>query len=163
VAVVLTAGTADARKRPTGAPPAMVQGLLACRAIADPTQRLACYDRQTSAVAQAIEKKDLVVIDQEQATEAKREVFGYSVPSFAGLLGGGPLNQIEGTVAGAVENGDGGWIVKLEDGSVWQQTDDTPVALEPRRGDKVTVTRGVMGSYFFKLGKQPGYKAKRID
>jgi len=159
---LLTASAAIARDPPPGPPPAIVQGLLACRAITDSAQRLACYDRASGAVAQALEKRDLVVIDRERADQAKKEVFGYSVPSFAGLLGGGPLNEIEGVVAGARENGNGGWTIQLVDGSVWDQTDDSPVALEPRKGDKVTVKRGMMGSYFFKLGNQPSFKAKRI-
>lgn len=161
LALLLTTDAA-AREAPAGPPPALVQGLLACRTISDPMQRLACYDRQSNAVASAIEKKDLVVIDKERATAAKRSLFGFSVPSFAGLLGGGDLNQIEGTVTGATQNADGGWIIKLADGSVWSQTDDTPVALDPRRGDKVTVKRGALGSYFVKVGRQPGFKAKRI-
>lgn len=162
LAALLSAGAADARNAPAGPPPAIVQGLLACRAIGDSAQRLACYDRQSGAIALAIQKRDLVVIDQERAAEAKRSLFGFSVPSFAGLLGGGDLNEIDGTVAGATQNADGGWTIKLSDGSVWTQTDDTPVALGPRRGDKVVVRRGTLGSYFFKLGKQPGFKAKRI-
>jgi hypothetical protein len=161
LAFFLTTG-ATARQAPAGPPPAIVQGLLACRAISEPTQRLACYDRQSNAVASAIEKKDLVVIDKERATAAKRSLFGFSVPSFAGLLGGGDLNEIEGTVTAASQNADGGWIIQLADGSVWSQTDDTPVALGPRRGDKVTVKRGALGSYFVKVGRQPGFKAKRI-
>ena len=156
-----SAASAARNTQPTGTP-AIVQSLLACRAIADSTQRLACYDRASSGVAQAIEKKDLVMIDRERATAAKRSLFGFSVPSFAGLLGGGDLNQIEGTVAGVTQNADGGWTIKLTDGSVWTQTDDTPVALEPRRGDKVLVKRGALGSYFVKVGNQPGFKAKRI-
>jgi hypothetical protein len=163
VAALLVAGAAVARDPAPAPPPAIVQGLLACRGVTDSAQRLACYDRQSGAVAEAIEKRDIVVIDKERATLAKREVFGFSTPSFSSLLGGGPLNEIEGTVAGAVETGDGGWTIKLSDGSVWQQTDDTPVALEPRRGDKVIVRRGTLGSYFFKLGNQPGFKAKRIS
>ena len=66
------------------------------------------------------------------------------------------------SVAGAFENGYEGWTIKLADGSTWQQTDGTPVALPPRRGDKVVVKRGAMGSYFVRLGSQPGFKAKRI-
>ncbi len=159
---LLFATSASARERRAGPPPAAVQGLLACRAIADSAQRLACYDRASGAVAEAIQKQDLVMIDREQATEAKRSVFGYSVPSFAGLLGGGDLSQIEGTVAGARQNADGGWTIQLADGSIWSQTDDTPVALEPRKGDKVIVKRGTLGSYYVKLGSQPGFKAKRI-
>lgn len=158
----LAATAAVARNTLPAGNPAIVQGLLQCRAITDATQRLACYDRQSNAIATAIEKKDLVVIDKERATAAKRSLFGFSVPSFAGLLGGGDLNQIEGTVTVARQNADGGWTIQLTDGSVWSQTDDTPVALEPRRGDKITVKRGALGSYFVKIGSQPGFKAKRI-
>jgi hypothetical protein len=50
----------------------------------------------------------------------------------------------------------------LVDGSLWTQTDDTPVALPPRHGDKVIVKRGTLGSYFLRLGNQPGFKVKRI-
>jgi hypothetical protein len=162
LAALLATTSAVARDPTLAPPPGIVQGLLACRAITDSTQRLACYDRQSGAVAQALEKRDLVVIDKERAAQARRSLFGFSVPSFAGLLGGGELNQVEGTVASAVQNADGGWTIKLSDGSVWTQTDDTPVALDPRRGDKVVVKRGTLGSYFIKLGSQPGFKAKRI-
>jgi hypothetical protein len=136
---------------------------MGCRAIADSTQRLQCYDREAAAMDQAIARKELVVIDKARANEAKRSLFGFSVPNFAGLFGGGDeINQIESTVAQAVQQGYGEWRITLADGSIWEQTDDTPVALEPRRGDKVIVKRGVMGSYFFKLGSQPGFKAKRV-
>lgn len=161
LAMLATSGAVARNNLPAGNP-AIVQSLLQCRAITDAAQRLACYDRQSNAIAAAIEKKDLVVIDKEKATQAKRSLFGFSVPSFAGLLGGGDVSQIEGTIVSATQNADGGWIIKLGDGSVWSQTDDTPVALEPRRGDKITVKRGALGSYFVKIGSQPGFKAKRV-
>jgi hypothetical protein len=142
--------------------PRSVQSLLDCRSIADSTQRLACYDKAAGVVAEAINKKDLVLIDKERATVAKRSLFGFSVPDFAGLLGGGDLKEIEGTVSGFTNNADGGLTIKLADGSVWTQTDDTPVALPPRRGDKVVVKRGTLGSYFLRLGSQPGFKVRRI-
>jgi hypothetical protein len=161
-ALVGLAATASARAPLPGDTPAIVQGLLACRSIGDAAQRLACYDRQSGAVAQAIDKRDLVLIDKARATQAKRSLFGFSVPDFAGLLGGGDVTQIEGTVEGVSQNADGGLVIRLADGSVWSQTDDTPVALEPRRGDKIVVKRGTLGSYFVKVGSQPGFKAKRI-
>ena len=129
----------------------------------DATARLACYDKTSSSIAQALQKKDLVFIDQERATQAKRDLFGFSVPSFAGLLGGGPLSQIEGTVSGVGQNSDGGLTIKLSDGSMWTQTDDTPVALPPRNGEKFVVSRGTRGSYFMNVGHQPGFKVKRIS
>ena len=160
---VLGAG-AQAKPMPPSAPPAAVQSLLACRAIADPAQRLGCYDKQAQSFAEAVGKREVVVIDKARANEARRSLFGFSVPNFSALLGGGgdEMSQIASTVEGAAENADGGWTIKLADGSTWTQTDGTPVALPPRRGDKVIVKRGTLGAYFVKLGSQPGFKAKRI-
>jgi len=163
VAMLTAGGSTVASGKPMpGGMPRSVQTLLDCRSIADSAQRLACYDKAAGTVADAIAKKDLVLIDKERATAAKRSLFGFSVPDFAGLLGGGDITEIQGTVAGFTNNADGGLTIKLEDGSVWTQTDDTPVALPPRRGDKVVVRRGTLGSYFFRLGRQPGFKVKRI-
>jgi hypothetical protein len=146
----------------TGTPPA-VQQLIACRSIGDPTQRLACYDRQSDALNVAIAKKDVVVIDKARATATRRSLFGFSVPDFGGLFGGGDdIKQIESTVAAAGPNSDGGWTIKLADGSMWTQTDQSPIALEPRRGDRVVVKRGALGAFFLELGRQPGFKVRRI-
>ena len=150
-----------ARPMPSGTPRS-VQSLLDCRSIAESAQRLACYDKAAGTVAEAVAKKDLVFIDKERAASAKRSLFGFSVPDFAGLLGGGEIKEIQGTVSGFTNNADGGLTIKLADGSVWTQTDDTPVALPPRRGDKVIVKRGTLGSYFLRLGSQPGFKVRRI-
>ena len=160
---VVVATMATARTAPETAPPAAVQSLLACRSIADSAQRLACYDKASQGFADAVVKKEVVVIDKARANEAKRSLFGFSVPNFAGLFGGGDeVNQIESTVTAAFENGYEGWTVKLADGSTWQQTDGSPMALPPRRGDKVVVRRGTLGSYFVRIGSQPGFKAKRV-
>ena len=158
------ATAADARSTPTTGTPAAVQSLLACQSITDPGQRLACFDKAAQGFADAMSKKEVVVVDRARANEAKRSLFGFSIPNFSTLLGGGDdqVSQIESTVAAAFESGYEGWTVKLADGSTWQQTDGTPVALPPRRGDKVVVRRGTMGSYFLKLGSQPGFRAKRV-
>ena len=158
------ASGAEARTAPPSGTPASMERLFACRGIADATQRLACYDREAGAVNQAVQTRELVLIDKARATAAKRSLFGFSIPNFSSLFGAGDeqLNQIESTVAAAVENGYEGWTVKLADGSTWQQTDGTTIALPPRRGDKVIVKRGTLGSYYIKLGSQPGFKAKRV-
>ena len=144
--------------------PAQVQALLACRSITDSNQRLACYDRTAQGFAEAVSKKEVVVIDKARATAARRSLFGFTVPNLGALFGGGgeEISQIEGTVQNVVENGDGTLIITLADGSTWTQTDDTPVALPPRRGDKIVIKRGALGSYFVKVGSQPGFKAKRV-
>lgn len=161
---MVAASGASAKALPPTAPPAAVQSLLSCRSIADSALRLACYDKAAQGFAEAVTKREVVVIDKARANEARRSLFGFSIPNFGALLGGGgdEINQIQSTVQGAVENGDGSFTITLADGSAWMQTDSTPVALPPRRGDKVVVKRGTLGSYFLKLGSQPGFKAKRI-
>jgi hypothetical protein len=164
VLTVLVGASASARPLPsTGNPPA-VQQLIACRSITDSALRLACYDRQSDALSTAIAKKDVVVIDKARATATRRSLFGFSIPDFGGLFGGAgdDIKAIETTVVTSGYNADGGWMVKLADGSMWSQTDDTPVALPPERGDKVIVTRGMFGAYFLQLGKQPGFKVRRV-
>ena len=152
------------RSKPKPGTPAAVQQLLNCRSITDSAQRLACYDRQAGVIGQAIATRELVVIDKGQANQAKRSLFGFSVPNFGGLFGGSEddIKQIESTIAGVTSNADGGVTLKLADGSVWTQVDDAPMGLPPRRGEKVVVKRGIMGSFYLQFGKQPGFKAKRI-
>lgn len=162
VVLALAAGAASARKVETGIP-AQMQKLFDCRALKDGAQRLACFDRETAAVDQAVGRKDIVLIDRDRARAAKRSLFGFSVPSFGGLLGNdAEVSQIESTITRASQNGEGGMVVALADGSVWSQTDDSVLALAPRAGEKVIVKRGALGSFFVKVGSQPGFKAKRI-
>lgn len=163
-AAALVGTSASAKPAPPTAPPAAVQSLLSCRSITDSTQRLACYDKAAQGFADAVGKKEVVVIDKARATEARRSLFGFSIPNFGALLGGGSdeLSQIESTVTDVVEGPYGALTLRLADGSTWSQIDDTPVALPPRRGDKVIVRRGALGAYFVKLGSQPGFKARRV-
>jgi hypothetical protein len=163
VAAALSAA-AQARSIPKTGTPAAVQSLLACQSVTESAQRLSCFDKAAQGLAEAMNKREVVIVDKARANEAKRSLFGFSIPNFSSLFGAGDeqLNQIESTVAAAVENGYEGWTVKLADGSTWQQTDGTTVALPPRRGDKVIVKRGTLGSYYIKLGSQPGFKAKRV-
>ena len=155
---------ATAKPIPPSAPPAAVQSRLSCRSIADSAQRLACYDKAAQGFADAMGKKEVVVIDKARANEARRSLFGFTIPNFGALLGGGgdEISQIESTVTDVVEGAYGTLTLRLADGSTWTQIDDTPVALPPRRGDKVVVRRGALGAYFVKLGSQPGFKAKRV-
>ena len=163
LAIVL-AGTAAARKPVSTGTPASVQHLLACRSIQDSAQRLACFDREAGAVDQAIAKKDLVLIDRARATQAKRSLFGFSIPDFGGLFGGGgdEVKEISSTVVSASQMGYLGWTIKLADGSTWVQTEDVQLGLGPRKGDKVVVRRGTLGAFFLRVAGQPGFKVKRI-
>lgn len=161
VALVGAGSAVAARPVQTGTP-AQVQQLMACRAIAAADQRLACYDRATTAISQAIATNDLVMIDKERARAAGRSLFGFSIPNFGGLFGSnGEVAQIDGTIKTAAHNADGGWLITLNDGSVWTQTDDWP-GLDARPGKKVIVKRGMLGSFWLSIPGQNGIKVKRV-
>src|SRR5215213_9113927 len=163
VALTLTASSAAVARSdwPPGTP-ANMQRLLACRSIQDGAQRLACFDRETAAVNQAIATRDLVMIDKARATQAKRSLFGFSVPDFGGLFGGGDdeVKEIASTVTSFSHTVYTGWTIKLADGSMWAQTDDAQLGLPPAKGQKVVVHRGSFGAFFLRLNGQPGYKVK---
>lgn len=155
-------GSVALARAPQTGTPAQMQRLLACRSITAADQRLACYDRESTVVGQAIASKDIVMIDKEKARAAGRSLFGFSVPNFGGLFGtNGEISQIEGTIRSAGHNQDGGWVITLDDGSVWSQTDDWP-GLDARAGKKIIVKRGVMGSFWLSIPGENGIKVKRI-
>jgi hypothetical protein len=157
------AGGAQARSIPKTGTPQSVQQLLNCRSIADSTQRLACYDQQAAAVSNAIASRELVLIDKAHATAAKRSLFGFSVPDFGGLFGGGDdLVEISSTVTKVSQDPYGAWVVSLADGSTWYQQDDSPLGLPPEKGNKVVVHRGTFGAFFMRVAGQPGIRVKRI-
>lgn len=162
VALTISAAAAG-QGRPQAGTPTQMQRLIACRAVAEAPVRLACFDREAAAMEQAVQRKDLVVIDREKARATRRSLFGFSVPDFGGLFGGGDdVKQVEGVVASAGYNRDGGWIVRLRDGSVWTQTDSTIVPMTPKAGEKVVIRRAALGSFIVKVGRQVGFRAKRV-
>ena len=159
----VVASVGDARSIPNTGTPQSVQQLLGCRAIADSAQRLACYDREASAIDKAIATKELVVIDKTRATAVKRSLFGFSVPDFGGLFGGGnDVKEIASTITQVRQDSYGAWIVTLADGSTWYQQDDAPLGLPPEKGNKVTVHMGSFGAFFLRVAGQPGIRVKRI-
>lgn len=164
-ATALTGTSAAAKKAQPATTPAQVQRLLACRSIADAAQRVLCFDREAAAIDSAINRKDLMVVDRQTVNATRRSLFGFAVPNFGNLLGNeqDQVKEIQSIVARANYRGASeGWTIVLADGSAWAQTDDSPIALAPRKGDKITVRRGMLGSYVLTVGRQPGVKVRRI-
>ena len=161
-ALAITSTAQAAKPVPVGTA-TQVQRLMDCRSVAAADQRLACFDREAAAMNSAIASKNLVFVDREKARAAKRSLFGFSIPDFGGLFGGGDdeIAQIESTVARTAHNVDGGWVIYLSDGSVWSQTDDWP-GLDPRPGKKVIVKRGGLGVFRLSIPGENGIKVKRI-
>jgi hypothetical protein len=166
----LGAGAAVSKDNLPRAPqqrPESFEALVRCRAITEDRARLQCFDTAAQNLQQAAERKELVIVDRKQIRETKRSLFGLDLPRLS-IFGGGDgdndeeaVTSIDGTVAGAIQDGNGRWIVKLADGSTWAQTDNNPLALRPRAGQKVKVKRAALGSYTMSINGQPAVKAKR--
>lgn len=157
--------TAAAQQVAPEAPAPQIDRLINCRSIADPQQRLACYDREAGAVAESLARKDLVVVDRDQVKKTKRTLFGLSIPNL-GLFDDDKeteVSQVEGEVARVARNGDGGFVFFLKDGARWSQIDSRPIALEPEPGDKVIIKRAALGSYMLSVNRQPSVRVQRIN
>ncbi|WP_310534634.1 hypothetical protein [Novosphingobium sp.] len=155
-------GAKDKDKDLATAPPAIFQGVLDCRSVADAAARLACFDKSVAVMADATAKKDLVVIDRATIRETKRGLFGISLPSIK-IFGGNDdveVNQIESTLTSARSSSDGLTVFLLADGSRWKQTEGRYTY--PKPGQKIVVKRGALGGFLANVNDQPAVRVMRL-
>ena len=143
---------------------ALLQALAACRGVADEKARLDCYDGASARLAEAVDKKELVVMDRQEIRETRRSLFGFSVPNiplFRGE-GGKDSGQLDTVIAGASPLEGGKWQIRLEDGAIWQTTETRLNLSDPRRGQKIIIQRGTLGNYFLRINGQRGIRGRRV-
>lgn len=144
---------------------AVLQNLLNCKSKTDPTERLACYDAAAGAIDTAEQKGDIVVVDREQAKAARRQAFGFSLPSldmFDRAAGPEGADSVQDVVERAYRGGDGKWVFELEGGATWQLYEAVDLGRTPKKGSKVEIRKGAVGGYFLRSDGQAGARAKRI-
>lgn len=148
-------------------PPSAIRGLAACRAIADGPERLACYDREAGALVQSVEKKQTLVLDQQEVRRTKRSLFGFTLPRigiFGGSKNGGPeepeFTQIETTIASIRGLGYNKFRFTIEDGAVWETTEGANAY--PKVGQKVFIKKAALGSYFIRFENARSVKGARV-
>ncbi len=156
------AGAADVK----AARPAMFQKLIDCRTQQDAALRLACYDAQVAALDDAETKKELVVVDKAQMKQARKSLFGFSLPKIS-LFGGGEDDQdeedlkvLETSVSGARQMNDGTWRIQLADGVYWRQIEAKDI-FAPKSGDAIKIRRAAMGSYLATINGRSAFRIKR--
>lgn len=162
ISAVPISGPAAAGK--PGANPAVVQTLLDCRKLADSTERLACYDKAAAAIESASASGDLVSLDRAQRRAARRQAFGFTLPTLSFLDRGETekeASRITATIAGASQDPLGKWIIRLDDGAVWRQDEYGELARLPRKGSAVVITKGMLGAFFMTVDGQSLGKVKR--
>ena len=133
-----TSAAAAAKAPPTISP--YVNALDQCRQIADSMQRLACYDRTAGALVTASRSGEINVVDRGQMREARRTLFGFSMPKLPFFSGdtsvGDTPDQIETTIKETFR--------------------------VPKAGQKIIIKRGPMGSYFLRINGNTGVKGRRV-
>ena len=162
VAAAAIAGPAAAQTSP--ARPEILNQLVSCRGLTDSAARLACYDRATEALDSAERQGEVVVVDRAQVTAARRQMFGFQLPTITLFEQGEraePIGEIETTLTRAGMSGEGRWVFTLADGSVWRQIDTERVSFRNQAGEPVRVRRAAMGSYLLTAGRSRAVRVRR--
>lgn len=164
------AASAQDRDNETGAS-THVAALRDCRAIADPTARLACYDTQVPQFVAAADAGNVRVIDRATIRETRRRLFGLALPKI-NIFGGGDgdndadeeeITTLATTLTSARPGPGGTMILRTEDGMVWQLDQIPSRLMTPRAGQPVEFRRASLGSYFVSINGQPGVRGRRVE
>lgn len=135
--------------------------LAACLAVADPAQRLACYDQAAGRPADVVPRRDPVVDFGRPAAAAPRDpAVDFGKPP-ALPPDTKELREISSTVTGSTTDGNGRLVLILANDQAWSvQGFDRP--LPPREETPVTISRGfLLGNYLMSL-PSGAYGASRI-
>lgn len=145
--------------------PEQLQAVFDCAKVQDNTARLACYDKAAGALNQAETSGDVVVVDKEQVRTARRQAFGFSLPSLSlfgsPAAGDGDPERLSVDLKAANRGGDGKWVMETTEGATWRQVDDNSLSRGPRAGAKMVIRKGALGSFFCLIDNQPGVRCVR--
>jgi len=163
--LVIISASATAKDPPPQSP--LVSEIEACRAIADPAQRLACYDQSAEKLVTAARKGDIAVVDKTEVRKARKSLFGFNMPKIPFFSGDDSADAVsdtlESTIKGVQGIGYGKYRMTIaESDAQWETTETYGTMREPRAGDKIVIKRGPLGSYLLRIGSNRGVKGKRV-
>ncbi len=180
ILAIATALAAVDTARAAGGPQ---EDLATCGAIADPTERLACYDRvagrpatpaapaaPAAGAAKAAAAAPQPVVPAQpaaapaQATSPPAQAQGAAAAaSFGSYQTEHPVTQVAESLNARVtamgKTIDGKPTVTLEGGALWLLDEDDPLLAV---GDTVTIKRGVFGSFLLETATRRVHHARRI-
>lgn len=162
----LFAGPAFAQAPAT---PAQLRDVYACRDIADPAQRLACFDAAVGRLAQAQQSGEFAAIDREGQAEVERDAFGFRLPSlsrllpFAGDREAAPAPQSQQfEIARIVPLANGYHAFVMSNGQRWRQL-EAQSARNVRAGQTVTIRRAALGSFLLIPDSGAAHRVRREE
>jgi hypothetical protein len=151
-----------------------VADMAACRAIADPAARLACFDHAaatpsggagtataaTAAAAPASEPPPAPLLTpQQQFGLPERAVVAQEV---AAGTRSADANKVDATVTKVVTAADRRQVYTFDNGQVWRQLTHSGDILA-KAGDAATISRGLLGSYWLQIKGGRGCKVSRLQ
>lgn len=162
----LAQDTAEATGRLASSP--LVSKLETCTTITDDAERLACFDREVGALVGAANQGAVRVVDKEEITEARRKLFGYSVPD-AGIFKADNKEEEEAArrltskITKVRQVSDKEWYIWIEEGNAqWRLRNDSIRFRAPEVGDTVEFQPATMGTYWIKVNGRKGVRGNRI-
>lgn len=168
VLAALLAGAAPVLAKDKPAPPSpLIAAIDRCRQIADPAQRLACFDSAAGALVAAASTGEVNVVDRTEVRKMRRSLFGFSMPKIPFFGGDTTANEVQAQLDSTVKSvralNNGYYELTIADNDATWQTSDSSVSFDPPRvGQKITIVRGPMGSYFLRINGQVGVRGRRI-
>ena len=164
--IMAVPASAVAKDKPA-TPSPLVTAIDRCRQIADPTQRLACYDGAANALVQAANTGAVAIVDQNEIRKARHSLFGFTLPKIPFFSGDRTADevqrQLDSTITSVKPLNNGYFrIVIADNNAIWETTDSSISFDPPRPGQKITILRGPLGSYFLRINGQVGVRGRRI-
>lgn len=160
LATVVFLHTAVRAQESVSVPAGPVADLLRCRELAGESARLTCFDAAVAGIEQAVRAGDLRVVDRAVLAEEQSARFGLREADRARGAVEQP-EELSAAVKSAQKTLDG-WVVTLEDGSVWRQIDARTSPVDPVVGQVVTIKRAALGSYRLLLNSNVGFRVRRV-
>jgi hypothetical protein len=146
-----------------------LRALLACRRIEASAARLACFDRESGALATQ-QSGALPAPPPPAASQPElnpRETFGLAPQQIAERAEAAahapkPIDSLTGHVSSITKAADGREIFTLNNHQVWVQLVADGDWLDAGTGEQVTISRGLFGSYRLTLPSRRGFKVTRV-
>ena len=146
--------------------------LIECAKIDDPTARLACYDnnmRQVGATPRNTIPGQVRGVQGGGAPVESQGPQGFGSDDLRSVDAGrfqpraGQADEIHPRVATVTEREPGIYLVTLDDGAQWMFAESVSRNYRlPRRGEQVEIERGAMGSYLLRVEQQQGVPVRRV-
>ena len=177
LAALMALGAAPFVTGASDAQESQIDKIYACSSQTDAGARLACFDAAVAAMKQAQAAGDVSVVSRAQLQQAEKDSFGLgsaaqasavtsAVTGSSGTVAGSPapeLDVVNVIIATATKRPNGSYRFTLDNGQVWEQTDDTVnLGTLPRSQIEGEIRRASMGTYMLKPGNRTAVRVKRI-